>query len=241
MLDYEPMANRGKELEASSRLVQRLEKHWGKRWVDVVLLDGLYVSQSHINQHLRAGLDVLIKTDETRLNIIEDAEGIFNRWEEFKDSVSYEKGVDEERLVAYEIWSGSDFKLAGVAVPFKVARVKERKLKTGKEVTFWVLTTRVSLSNVQMRELAHRRWNIENNGFKQLNDEVNSKHIWTHDEEVWWRLFWIQMMAANLMGLFEGWLEKKGVKVARLTREYLSWLLLCSLIREVTREELVFN
>ena len=92
-----------------------------------------------------------------------------------------------------------------------------------------------------MRELAHRRWSIENNGFKQLNEQVKSKRIWTPDEEVWLRLFWIQLMAFNLVGLFSGYLEKRGIKVSRLTRRYLSHLLFCPLIREVAQEELNFN
>lgn len=241
MLDFEPMANKGKELPAARKLFNRLKKRFGKNFIDLVLLDGLYVSQHHINQCLRANTDVLIKTDETGLNIIEDAEGIFNQWEEFKDDVSYEKGVDEQRMVEYEIWSGGGFRLEGVTNTFKVARVKERPLKTGAETIFWVLTTRLSLSNTQMRELAHRRWSIENNGFKQLNDQVESKRIWTHDEDIWLRLFWIQIMAFNLIGLFTVFLEKQGVKVGRLTREYLSCLLLYSLIRELAQEEIICN
>ena len=241
MLDFEPMANKGKELPTARKLFHRLEKRFGKKFVDLVLMDGLYVSQHHINQCLRAGIDVLIKTDETTLNIIEDAEGIFNQWEEAKDGVSYEKGIDEERLVEYEIWRASGFSLAGVTNLFQVARVKERDLKTGEETTFWVLTTRLSLSNTQIRELAHRRWSIENNGFKQLNNQVESKRIWTHDEDVWLRLFWIQIMAFNLIGLFTVFLEKQGVKVGRLTREYLCCLLLYSLIRELAQEETIFN
>lgn len=241
MLDFEPMANKGKELPTSSKLFNRLKKRFGKGFIDLVLMDGLYVSQYHINQYIRANIDVLIKTDEVRLNIIEDAEGIFNQWGKCQDDVAYEKGVDEQRAVEYEIWSASGFRLEGVERLFKVARVKERNLKTGDETTFWVLTTRLSLSNTQMRELAHRRWSIENNGFKQLNNQVESKRIWTHDEDVWLRLFWIQIMAFNLIGLFTVFLEKQGIKMGRLTREYLCCLLLYSLIRELAQEETIFN
>lgn len=240
-LDFQPMAKRGKELPTSKKLLARLVKRFGKSFIDLILLDGLYVSKDHINQALRAGIDVLIKTDEEGLSIIEDAEGIFNQWENFKETVSYERGVDEERLVEYEIWSAAGFKFPGVGQDFKVARVREQNLKTGEVITFWVLTTRQGLSGEQMRELAHRRWSIENNGFKQLNEQTYSKHIWSHDEEVCKRLLWVQMMAVNLLGLFERYLEIKGIKVSRLTRAYLSDLLSWSLIREMVREELILN
>lgn len=241
MLDFEPMASQGAELPASEKLVRRLQKQFGQHLVDLVLLDGLYVSHRHINQYLKAGMAVLIKTDEAGLNIIEDAEGLFNHWTDFKETVQYTKGVDAERLKEYEIWSADGFRLAGVEPPFKVARVKERNLKTGEEIIFWVLTTMNELSNEQMRELAHRRWSVENNGFKQFNEQIHTKRIWTHEEEVWLRLFWIQMTAFNLISLFFGYLERSGVKVSRLTRNYLRSLLLHSLVREYRSRRSDFN
>lgn len=241
MLDFEPYAKRGKELPASTRLVKRLIKRFGKRFIDLLLVDGLYVSQHFVNSCLIANIDILIKTEEARLNIIEDAEGLFNRWEEYKSDVEYLSGVDENRGKKYEVWCAGGFWLAGVDQPFKVARVKEEDLKTGEVVTYWILTTLINLTTRQMLELVHRRWCIENNGFKQLNEQVKSKRIWTHDEAVWSRLFWIFFMAFNLIGLFEGWLKKNGLKIARLTRGYVRNLLLYSLIREYALPGAIFN
>ena len=144
-------------------------------------------------------------------------------------------------MVSYEIWSTSGFRLNGVGQTFKVARVKEKHLKTGAETIFWVITTKESLTGKQMRELAHRRWSIENNGFKELNDQVHSKRIWTHDEKVWQELFWIQMMAVNLMGLFVEWVEQSEGKLSRSTRNEQSMLLLVSLIRAVAQGQTIFN
>jgi len=36
----------------------------------------------------------------------------------------------------------------------------------------------------QMRIGGHRRWCIENNGFKDLNRHIQSKRYWTHDQKV---------------------------------------------------------
>jgi hypothetical protein len=240
-LDLEPIAKKGNELTGAKMLNQRITERLGKKWADVLLYDGLYVAQDNINQNLADGIDVLIKTDEVGLNIIEDAEGIFNHWTEYPETVEHCTGVDEARLVSYEIWAAKGFAFAGVAQPFKVARVKEKHLKTGAETVFWILTTREDLSGLQMRELAHRRWSIENNGFKQLNEQVNSKRIWTHDEKVWGQLIWIQMMAANLMGLFTAWLKKNEVNLKRKTRGEISLLLFVSLIREVAKGNITGN
>jgi len=43
---------------------------------------------------------------------------------------------------------------------------------------FWVITTDQSLSCKELRELAHKRWQIENNIFKRLNELVGSKRGW---------------------------------------------------------------
>ncbi|MGD1017986.1 MAG: hypothetical protein ABSA12_01575 [Verrucomicrobiia bacterium] len=45
----------------------------------------------------------------------------------------------------------------------------------GQTFEFWVLTTDESLRAAEMRELAHARWAIENNGFKHSNAVVGSK------------------------------------------------------------------
>ena len=240
-LDFEFITKKGKELPGARKLIKRITKRLGRKWVDLILYDGLYVAQGNINQCLRDGIDVLIKTDEVGLNIIEDAEGIFNHWTDFKESVAYETGLDEERLVSYEIWSAPGFRLDGVGKTFKVARVKEKHLKSGAETVFWVITTKESLDGKQMRELAHRRWSIENNGFKELNDQVHSKRVWTHDENVWQELFWIQMMAVNLMGLFVEWVEQSEGKLSRSTRDEQSMLLFASLIRAVAQGQTSFN
>jgi hypothetical protein len=39
-----------------------------------------------------------------------------------------------------------------------------------------------TLSADDMRELARRRWSIENHGFRALDDAINSKHVWTRGE-----------------------------------------------------------
>ena len=75
-----------------------------------------------------------------------------------------------------------------MAYEFKVARVEEHKLKSVPErpadELFWVVTTQTSLSGQDMRELAHRRWGIENNVFKRLNALVGSKRVSTHKQHV---------------------------------------------------------
>jgi len=53
-----------------------------------------------------------------------------------------------------------------------------------------------------MRELAHWRWDIENNGFKSLNDLVHTKHLYAHDAHAAEAVLLILLIAGNLLQLF---------------------------------------
>ncbi len=84
-------------------------------------------------------------------------------------------------MVSYQVYALEGFFLEGVDAPIKVAWVHEENLRTGEQIDFWALTSLQELTACEMRELAHWRWDIENNGFKSLNNLVNTKHLYAHD------------------------------------------------------------
>jgi hypothetical protein len=199
----EPISKFGKELPASTALVGKLHERFGPRFVDLLLLDGLYVAQGFLRECLDvADVDVLIKTQEEGLNIIQDAMGIFRQYRHFADDIEHIQGVDANRMRSYEVFALDGFSLSGVDTPFKVAWVLEEDLRTGEKIQFWVLTTRKTLSAGDMRELAHWRWDIENNGFKSFNDLVHTKHLYAHDAHAAQAVLLILLLAGNLLQLF---------------------------------------
>ena len=177
----EPFPTLGKELPASEALVRKLHDRFGPRFVDLLLLDGLYVAQGFLRECLDgADIDVLIKTREDELNIIQDAMGIFGHYEAYAEAIEYIQGVDPLRMRSYEVYAATGFSLDGVEAPFKVAWVIEVDLRTGEHTEFWVLTSLEDLCASDMRELAHWRWDIENNGFKSFNDLVHTNFAFAH-------------------------------------------------------------
>jgi hypothetical protein len=182
-IDLEVGEGKGKELPTTQRLLCRVARRHGMRFVDLLLADGLYITQKFLTRCRRLGLHVLVKTsEEGSLNVLEDARSIFDS-RPMADAVERVSGVDADRQVAYEVWAAGGFRHMGYAGSLKVARGVERSLKPrqgrGASETFWVISTDESLSAGDLRELAHRRWSIENNGFKMLNEQMNSKHVWT--------------------------------------------------------------
>ena len=206
----EEIPKRGKELPASEQLLRKLLARLGPRWVDLLLLDGLYVAQGFLRVCLEeCHIDFLIKTQEVGLNIIQDAMGLFRNYRNYAQDIERIEGTDAERMVSYQVYALEGFFLEGVSAPIKVAWVQEEDLRTGERREFWVLTSLEELTAEQMRELAHWRWDIENNGFKSLNTLVHTKHLYAHDLHAAEAMTLILFIAGNLLQLF----------LARITRE----------------------
>lgn len=219
LLDVARIPKTGCELPTSFKLLREVRKTLGKGFVDLVVADGLYACQKFFNLcKEELCCDAVVKTSEIRLNIIGDAEGIFGA-KHFKKEIEYREGVDETRYVSYRIWGCSGFEFEGVPYPIKVVKVEETQLKgkkAGSVTIFYVLTTAEYLSAWELKELAHGRWCIENNGFKVFNEQCHSKHIYTHDEVSFEVMLRIMMIGFNVVQAYRVTLEKEKTEWIRL-------------------------
>lgn len=188
-LDLEPYSM-GKELNSTKILLSRVKTRFGRGCVDIILEDGLHLTKDNILQcKTELGTEVLLKTKEENLSIIQDARGLFFRGEaEIDDGIERVEGIDTTRMVEYRITACAGFRWQDIPFEFKVAHVFERKIKPIKGrpdvEEFWVVTTDTSLSAEDIRELAHFRWEIENNTFKRLNFLVGSKRSYIRNANV---------------------------------------------------------
>ena len=203
MVDLEPMEKRGKELPASYALLRRLKAKLGEGFVNLILGDGLYLNAPFFNLCLdELKCEVLVKTDDTSLRIIQHASSLF----EAKDDPAFDIvtvcGVDTMRMRSYQITMAHGFFHQGIDVPLTVAKVEEVITSTGEVITFWVVTTATSLTPEELRELAHWRWDVENNGFKAANQTVVTKRIYSHDSHAQTAVLLILFIVCNLLFLF---------------------------------------
>lgn len=237
VIDLEPCENRGKELPSAERLLLRAAERHGEGFVDVLLGDGLYITQAMINLcRTRLGIHLLVKTSEKDLVIIQNAEGIFNSTSPARP-VEHVKDLDLPRGVAYEIHAVDGLRHVDSPHPLKVARVKLDRLKgqcRGSQETFWIVTTDQTLTARQMRELAHRRWSIENEGFRALSAAVDSKHVWTRGKNaaaIFPILMLLMFLAFTLTLAFHAHLDAKVLwETFRLKRATLGHLVDCFLL-----------
>jgi hypothetical protein len=214
IVDLEPCEGKGKELPCSQRVLKRAFSRHGKGFVDLLLGDGLYLTEGMLRLCTEEiGTHLLVKTKELQtLNILKDAEAIFSS-DEFARDVEHVRGVDPERGMRYEIWAAAGFHHAGFEGDLKVARVEIEMLKgprKGQLERFWIVTTDPTLTAEQMRELAHLRWSIENHTFRALNAAVDSKHVWTrgeHAAEAWEALMLTMSLTFTLVLAYHATLD----------------------------------
>ena len=223
MVGIEPIEKRGKELPASHTLLRDLKCQLGPHFVDLILGDGLYFNAPFFNLCLsELQSDVLIKTEDATRLIIIDAMGLFRLNADFPGAITTASGTDALRMCTYEVMMADGFTLEGVEADLTVAWVKETHLRSGEITEFWVVTSAKTLTAEEMRELAHWRWDVENNGFKSLNQTVVTKRIYSHEAVASCAILLILFTVFNLLGLFLLWqadrLSYPRMKVTRLFR-----------------------
>jgi hypothetical protein len=167
-LGLERIPKRGKELPVSLALIQSKTQ---SNKLDYLLGDGLYACEEFWRVCSAEGVAGVVKTPEETLNILKDANGIFDAKERL-EGVEFAEGTDAERNCTFRVWGVEDLPWSETQRLLKVVRVVETFFK-GKFALethrFWILSQDQSLSAVNLRELAHQRWFIENEGFKALN------------------------------------------------------------------------
>ncbi len=241
VVDLERYRNRGCELEASRSVLKRAFGKLGKGFFGIVGTDGLYATKEDFQLCLDQGSDLLVKTDEEALTVIQDAKHLFHVQNASKlEGIFQQKGYDPKRDVDYEVMWAEGFEWQGHRL--SVAWVQEWALnpKTGvvERTEFYVLTTATGLVGEDLRELAHWRWEIENNIFKRLNHLIGSKRTWSHKPKVMETLLRIWMIGLTLLGayLFEhGWKQfKETWQTMKSTWRAVTRLMLRSLHQLVT-------
>lgn len=237
MVDLEHIPKRGKELPSSYALLRRLLLKFNESFVDIICGDGLYLNAPFFNLCLNEiKSDVLVKTDDTSLLIIKDAISLFSNAELLSDGIAQVSGVDAQRMCEYQVIMTDGFQMRDIDTELSVAQVDEVDLRTGEQNQFFAVASskylKRPLNAEEMRELAHWRWDIENNGFKELNQTVHTKHIYSQDNTAQQAVLLILFIVFNLLGLYllkyiDDLTNFDGIKK---TRKFALFLLRCIII-----------
>jgi hypothetical protein len=214
-LDLERYAGRGKELPAARRLLDRAVQRLGVGFATHLLYDGLMAVKADFNRaRVRWGMHLVVKTREQTLEVIQSCH---DAWKNLSDEqlralgAEVVRGTDAERGVEYVVVRQAGIQWSDLAWQLNVAWVRETPLKgnrAGQTETFWVLTTDETLKAEEMRELAHTRWQIENNGFKTLNAVMGSKRGYLKNHHARYALLLISNIGVTLRNAYEWWMSQ---------------------------------
>lgn len=214
-VDLEPSEGRGHELVTSRALLMRAAEKLGRGFATHVGYDGLMADRidlAFICKGLKSHL--VVKTrEEGSLEIIQSSKEVWSKLskkELERCGVEIIEGLDEQRGVVYEVYAQGGIMWKGLELPLNLAWVKERHLKgplKGQTETFWVITTDQSLNAAELREMAHLRWRIENNAFKELSEQLGSKRAYIKDAHAKQALMLMGFLGMTLLEAFEWFLE----------------------------------
>ncbi len=229
LMDVDPAGKRGKELLSSQRLLERQQLFWDAEVkLKYLLLDALYLNNRVLGwreRNLAEHLVIKYRPKDGEIaqrfrRMISAFESMVQQWEDVRDNrkrtqlsvqmgFKEKRGEDKAKGVWYHIYYARS---NSYDKNYSIARIEE--FRKGESLgMFYVFTTDKELSPEQLRKLGHQRWYIENDGFKLLNSQVNTKKYHLDNEVVYRNKLLIQILAVGLLMLFR---RENGYRLSRI-------------------------
>ena len=177
------------EETAALRLLRRLPGVYGSRFFDILLLDTLYAQTPVLELAQQSGWDVVISLKQNSRDLYQSAVRLFARRP--PDASFTEKQAHKTYQVQLWDTEGLPFTIDNPE-PVRVVRSEEvlerKRFRQGQRVAhstdhewLWITTLPQSdFSAATIRQLGHRRWKQENNGWMDLSKHWAFKHGFLH-------------------------------------------------------------
>ncbi len=206
VIDVEPQRAGEGESTCALRLLHRIQAR-SPRLVHVFSLDALYANPTLINTVRAQDKHVVIVLKNNQPGLLRDAQGVFALQEPSFYSTA--------NNVHVQLWDAEGFtSLEESRWPLRVVRcietqtVRRRVAREWMEETvrnewYWLTTLPQSeMSGPNIRLIGHRRWDIENRGFNDLNTHWALDHCFKHDPNAILAFLLTLAMAHLLMSAF---------------------------------------
>jgi len=201
LLDAEQQRPGESEGACAKRLLERAAKLYPRAF-DLVLADALYATTPFIRLVKTLGKQLICVLKDNRRCLIEDAAGIFS----MQQPLSCREGK-----TAYSVWDEENFSLENCP-PVRVVKSVETSVKKNRntgaaetKTSTWMWLSTINKKRLPTRNfvsLAHKRWHIENNGFKELVHLWHGDHVYHHHPTAI-IAFWLTIMLAyNIVHAF---------------------------------------
>jgi hypothetical protein len=190
LLDLEPIRPGEGEAEAALRLLGRIRRMYGPRFIDLVTVDSWYVQGPFLKALEKLGWAWTVVLKQERMEVFQEARALSAGKE------PTEQFYDEARRRDVKLWEVNDLHFSeGYGYDRKVSAIHsqeqwtETKVVGGKKVSqpqtsHWWWMASEKLQGFPCRvvyEGGHRRWGIENKAFNELTQFYHLEHCYHHE------------------------------------------------------------
>lgn len=190
LLDLEPIGPGEGEAEAALRLLGRLRRVCGPRFVDVITLDSWYVQGPFLKALDRLGWAWVVVLKQERMEVFQEARTLS------AGQAPTEQFCDEVRERNVQLWEVKDLHFSAnygydrkVSVTHSQEQWTQTKVVGGKKVSqsqtsdwWWMASEKLRGYPCRLvYEAGHRRWGIENKAFNELTQFYHLEHCYHHE------------------------------------------------------------
>jgi len=188
LLDLEPIGPAEAEAQAALRLLGRIRRVYGVRFLDVVTMDSWYVQGPFLKAVEKLGWQWVVVLKQERMEVLQEARALSEGLQpacEFHDCA-------RDRQV--KLWEVNDLDFSEsyggkVRVIHSQEHWVETKVVGGKRISepqtsqwWWMASEGLgSYPCPVVYEGGHRRWGIENKAFNELTQSYHLEHCYHHE------------------------------------------------------------
>jgi len=188
LLDLEPIRPGEAEADAALRLLGRMRRIYGVRFLDAVTIDAWYVQGPFLKAVKRLGWMWQVVLKQERMEVLQEARQLS------RATKPERKFHDAARHREVELWAVKNLTFtqsygAGVWVVHSHESWTENKIVGGQKIKqpnssdwWWMLDEDLQGYPLEMPyQAGHRRWGIENKAFNELTQYYHLEHCYHHE------------------------------------------------------------
>jgi len=188
LLDVEPIRPGEEEAQAALRLLGRIRRLYGVRFLDLVTIDGWYVQGPFLKAVEKLGWAWIVVLKQERMEVLQEARALSAGQE---PDLEFDDQTRERHVKLWEVKDLNFSKSYGrkVRVVHSQEEWVEHKVVGGKktsqrQTSDWWWMASEGLAGYPARvvyEGGHRRWGIENKAFNELTQFYHLEHCYHHE------------------------------------------------------------
>jgi hypothetical protein len=189
VLDLEPILPGEEECSAALRLLGRIRRVYGPRFLDAISVDGWYVRGPFLKAVEKLGWQWITVLKQERMEVLQEARQLSQNQ---KPVLEFEDRIPVRQVRLWEVkdlhfsqgYGNQRVRVVHSEEKWEQKRIQGGKLRKEFKVSHWWWMCSTGLNGYGAKvvyEGGHRRWGIENKAFNELTQFYHLEHAYHHD------------------------------------------------------------